>query len=154
MKTKNNAARVAVTAAACADIATKAKPRDVFDCIAMDLPRDQWESAMGKSEANSEADNEQQPVDIHDICRHSMACGFTRDLSLTEWEARAINTRLYGLNAISALLIAADDGEALKLSGWLQGGLHNALFALAEDAQDVLHRANEKAEKAEKGGAA
>jgi len=94
-----------------------------------------------------------QPLDIHDICRLRRACGFTDDLALTEWEAQAINTRLYGLSAISALLIGADDGGSYKLSKWLQGGLHSALYALTEDAQGVLHRANEKAAEGEKGGA-
>ncbi len=94
-----------------------------------------------------------QPLDIHDICSHRRACGFTDDLALTESEAQAINTRLYGLSAISALLMGADDGGSYKLSKWLQGGLHSALYALTEDAQAVLHRANEKAAEGQKGGA-
>ncbi|GAB2711062.1 hypothetical protein [Comamonas sediminis] len=100
------------------------------------------------------ADHGDQPLDIHDICSHRRACGFTDDLALTECEAQAINTRLYGLSAISALLIGADEGGAFKLSKWLQGGLHSALYALTEDAQAVLHRANERAAEGEKGGAA
>ncbi|WP_312530026.1 hypothetical protein [Comamonas sp.] len=95
-----------------------------------------------------------QPLDIHDICSHRRACGFTDDLALTECEAQAINTRLYGLSAISALLMGADDDGAFKLSKWLQGGLHSALYALTEDAQAVLHRANERAAEARKGSAA
>ncbi|MCS4292610.1 hypothetical protein M2375_000816 [Comamonas sp. BIGb0152] len=94
-----------------------------------------------------------QPLDIHDICSHRRACGFTDDLALTECEAQAINTRLYGLSAISALLIGADDGGSFKLSKWLQGGLHSALYALTEDAQGVLHRANERAAEGQKGSA-
>ncbi|MEJ5151007.1 hypothetical protein [Comamonas sp. MYb396] len=93
-----------------------------------------------------------QTLDIHDICRLRRAGGFTDDLALTECEAQAINTRLYGLRAISALLMGADDGGAFKLSKWLQGGLHSALYALTEDAQAVLHRANEKAAEGKKGG--
>jgi len=61
---------------------------------------------------------------------------------------------LYGLSAISALLIGADDDGSFKLSKWLLGGLHGALYALTEDAQAVLHRANEKAAEGQKGGAA
>ena len=95
-----------------------------------------------------------QPLDIHDICRLRRACGFTDDLALTECEAQAINTRLYGLSAISALLMGADDGGSYKLSKWLQGGLHSALYALTEDAQAVLHRANERVAEEQKGGAA
>ncbi|QMV74382.1 hypothetical protein HS961_16925 [Comamonas piscis] len=94
------------------------------------------------------------PLDIHDICRLRRACGFTDDLALTECEAQAINTRLYGMSAISALLVGADDEGAFKLSRWLQGGLHSALYALTEDAQAVLHRANEKAAEAQKASAA
>ncbi|MEJ5030500.1 hypothetical protein [Comamonas sp. MYb69] len=94
-----------------------------------------------------------QPLDIHDICRHRRAGGFTEDLALTEREAQAINTRLYGLSAISALLMGADDGGAFRLSKWLQGGLHSALYALTEDAQAVLHRANERAAEGQKGSA-
>ncbi|WP_429950410.1 hypothetical protein ACQYWY_02095 [Comamonas sediminis] len=94
-----------------------------------------------------------QPLDIHDICSHRRACGFTDDLALTECEAQAINTRLYGLSAISALLMGADDDGAYKLSKWLQGGLHSALYALTEDAQGVLHRANEKPVAGRKDGA-
>ncbi len=100
------------------------------------------------------ADHSDQPLDIHDICRHRRAGGFTDDLALTECEAQAINTRLYGLSAISALLIGADDDGSYKLSKWLQGGLHSALYALTEDAQAVLHRANERAAEGQKGGAA
>ncbi|MGE8446702.1 MAG: hypothetical protein ACN6O1_10850 [Comamonas sp.] len=95
-----------------------------------------------------------QPLDIHDICRLRRAGGFTDDLALTECEAQAINTRLYGMSAISVLLMGADDDGAFKLSKWLQGGLHSALYALTEDAQGVLHRANEKAAEGQKGGAA
>jgi hypothetical protein len=99
------------------------------------------------------ADLGDQPLDIHDICRLRRAGGFTDDLALTECEAQAINMRLYGLSAISVLLIGADDDGAFKLSKWLQGGLHSALYALTEDAQAVLYRANEKAAEGEKGGA-
>lgn len=99
------------------------------------------------------ADHGDQPLDIHGICRLRRASGFTDDLALTECEAQAINTRLYGLSAISALLMGADDGGAFKLSKWLQGGLHSALYALTEDAQAVMYRANEKAAEARKGGA-
>ena len=94
------------------------------------------------------------PLDIHDICRLRRACGLTDDLALTECEAQAINTRLYGMSAISALLVGADEDGAFKLSKWLQGGLHSALYALTEDAQAVLHRAHERAAQAHKGSAA
>ncbi|WP_312525164.1 hypothetical protein [Comamonas sp.] len=74
----------------------------------------------------------------------------TEDLALTACEAQAINTRLYGMTAISALLVGADDDGDFKLSRWLQGGLHSALYALTEDAQAVLHRAHERATPAQR----
>lgn len=100
------------------------------------------------------ADQGEPPLDIHDICRRRRACGLTEDLALTECEAQAINTRLYGMSAIAALLVGADEEGAFKLSRWLQGGLHSALYALTEDAQAVLHRAHEKAAQAHKASAA
>lgn len=100
------------------------------------------------------ADQGEPPLDIHDICRRRRACGLTEDLALTECEAQAINTRLYGMSAIAALLVGADEEGAFKLSRWLQGGLHSALYALTEDAQAVLHRAHEKAAEAHKASAA
>ncbi|WP_312529524.1 hypothetical protein [Comamonas sp.] len=138
MTSKTNAARVAVKAAACLDTSS--------DTASLDTTR--ADSMPGT------ADHDEQPLDIHDAYRQHKSCGFTRDLPLTEWEAQAINARLYGLSAISALLIGSDDDESFKLGAWIKGGLHNALCALAEDAQDVLHRANVKAANAEKGSAA
>lgn len=48
MTKQNNAAQVAVKAAACPDTPAKDKPQDVFDCMAMDLPRAQWAEAMAE----------------------------------------------------------------------------------------------------------
>ena len=138
MTAQKNAARVAVKAAACPDTSS--------DTASLDTARADAIHAI--------ADHDDQPLDIHDVYRQHKACGFTRDLSLTQWEAQAKNKRLYGLSAVSALLIGANDDESFKLGAWIEGGLHSALHALAEDAQDVLHRANEKAAKAEKGSAA
>ena len=138
MTSKTNAARPAVKAAACPDTSS--------DTASMDTVR--------ADAIQTAADHDEQPLDIHDAYRQHKSCGFTRDLPLTEWEAQAINTRLYGLSAISALLIGADDEESFKHGAWIKGGLHNALCALAEDAQDVLHRANVKAANAERGSAA
>ncbi|PWB16563.1 hypothetical protein [Comamonas sp. JNW] len=121
-------------------------------CVDTDSETSSLEAAYADA-IQAIADDGDPPLDIHDICSHRRACGFTDDLALTECEAQAINTRLYGLSAISALLIGADDDGAFKLSKWLQGGLHSALYALTEDAQGVLQRANEKAAEGEKGGA-
>lgn len=52
MTTKKNAARVAVEAAACANQAT-GQPRDVFDCIALSIPREDWKRALNNEEAQA-----------------------------------------------------------------------------------------------------
>lgn len=52
MTTKKNAARVAVEAAACANQAT-GQPRDVLDCIALGIPREDWEYALNPEEAQA-----------------------------------------------------------------------------------------------------
>ncbi|UXC19047.1 hypothetical protein [Comamonas squillarum] len=137
MNSKAQAARVAAKAAAGVDASSHTSSLD-------SVYADAIQAIAGYGD---------QPLDIHDICSHRRACGFTDDLALTECEAQAINTRLYGLSAISALLMGADDDGSFKLSKWLQGGLHSALYALTEDAQGVLQRANEKAAEGEKGGA-
>ena len=49
MSTPKNAARVAVKAAAL----SKQAPRDVFDCIAADIPRNEWERALNNDEAQA-----------------------------------------------------------------------------------------------------
>ena len=42
MNAQNNAARVAVKAAACPSTAAEAKPKDIFDHLAMGRPHEQW----------------------------------------------------------------------------------------------------------------
>lgn len=72
MTTPNNAARLAVEAAAYPKQAA-AKPRDVFDCIAAGIPREQWEAALGHDDArkwNSWLGHEaRQPsmLEMHDM---------------------------------------------------------------------------------------
>lgn len=137
MTAQKNAARVAVKAAACPDTSS--------DTASLDTAR---------ADAIQTADHDEQPLDIHEMYKRNKCCGLSRDVLLTEFKAQAISTRLDGLNALSALFIAADDTDSIHLSGWLTGGLRRAMYALAEDAQAVLYRANNRAAKAEKGSAA
>ena len=50
MSTPKNAARVAVEAAAFSE-STHVQPKDVFDCIAAAIPRNQWEAALDHDDA-------------------------------------------------------------------------------------------------------
>ena len=52
MTTKKNAARLAVEAAACAN-QVSGKPRDVLDCIALGIPREDWARALSNDEAQA-----------------------------------------------------------------------------------------------------
>lgn len=52
MTTTKNAASVAVKAAACAN-QPAANPRDVLDCIAMGIPREDWEASLDNDEAQA-----------------------------------------------------------------------------------------------------
>lgn len=52
MTKQDNAARVAVQAAACTNQPVD-KPRDVLDCIAMGIPRRDWEASLDNDEAQA-----------------------------------------------------------------------------------------------------
>ena len=97
MSAQKNAARVAVKAAACPDTSS--------DTASLDT---------GRADAiHATADHDEQPLDIHEMYKRNKCCGLSRDLLLTEFEAQAISTRLDGLNALSALFIAADDTDSI-----------------------------------------
>lgn len=92
-----------------------------------------------------------QAMDMHAMYREQAAAGYTRDLTLRASEVQAVTARLRGMEAISAVLIAGLDNEALKLGAWMRGGLVEAMHALAADAYQVLERNDTSAQK---GGAA
>lgn len=90
---------------------------------------------------------EEQPVDVHATYQYQSACGFDRGLTLCAHEVQYITARLRGISSISALLIAAGDRDAMKLGDWMEGGLTEALHALAEDAHSILESNNERSRK-------
>lgn len=90
-------------------------------------------------------------LDVHALYKQQAGCGYDRDLGLSAFEVQGIAARLRGIRAISALFIAAGDSDALKLGGWIDGGLNDALQALAEDAHSILEQHNNRVQK---GGAA
>lgn len=87
---------------------------------------------------------EKQPVNLHAEYRQQSECGYVRDLVLSAREVQAVTSRLRGITAISALFIAAGDSETLKLGEWLEGGLNEAIHALAEDANSIFEWRNER----------
>ena len=96
-------------------------------------------------------DFDDQPLDVHATYQTQAECGYVSGLTLSAHEVKSITARLRGISAISALFIAAGDSDALQLGKWIEGGLNDALHALAEDAHSFLEHRNEKAKK---GGAA
>lgn len=122
MNARKNAASVAVQAAACAN------------------------------QAGSAPHAEPQPFDVNSLYLRSHNCGYHNGLALPAHQVQDIARRLRGIKAISAILMAAGDRDALSLGDNLEFGLVDALYALATDATTDLEAANELALK--KGGAA
>ena len=121
MNARKNAASVAVQAAACAN------------------------------QAESAHCTEPQPLDLHSLYLRNFDCGYHNDLALPAYQVQGIARRLRGIKAITGILMAAADREALSLGDNLEFGLVDALYALATDANADLESANEKALK--EGGA-
>lgn len=87
----------------------------------------------------------EQPFALHATAQRHAACGYDRDLRLTESEAQGIASRLRGIQAIACIFVAAGDRDALELDGWLRSGLADAVEALAGDAYVTLERSKERA---------
>lgn len=160
MTASKNAARVAVKAAACAN-QPAGKPSDVFDCIAMGIPREEWEASLdndkarvwsawmkqGESAQTHTQDEESEPVNLHGLYRFQSECGYDNDLTLSAYQVQNITRRLRGIRAITGVLMAAGFREDLSLGDYLEGGLKDAVYALACDADADLEQANAKARK-------
>lgn len=112
-------------------------------------PATQAASATPHHDANQQA----APLDLHAMYRQQATCDFTRSLLLVPSTVESIASRLRGISAIGAVLTAATDEESLAISGWMRGGLVDAVRYLAADAHADLERANERAAALE-GGAA
>ena len=100
-----------------------------------------------------DAEQQATPLDLHAMYRQQASCGYTRSLLLGPHTVQIIAARLRGISAIGAVLTAATDEESLAISGWMRGGLVDAVRYLAADAHADLERANERAAALE-GGAA
>lgn len=155
-----NAARVAVKAAACAN-QPDGKPSDVFDCIAMGIPREEWEASLDNDKARAWSawmkqgepaqayprGEESEPVNLHGLYRYQSECGYENDLTLSAYQVQNITRRLRGIRAITGVLMAAGCREDLSLGDYLEGGLKDAVYALVCDAGEDLEQANAKARK-------
>lgn len=108
----------------------------------------QIKAAQAAAQAELCPNQDEKPLDVHATYHQQAACGFVRELVLSAGEVQAITARLRGISAISALFIAADDSEVLKLGPWMEGGLNEALHALAEDAHSILEWRNERTQEA------
>lgn len=87
-------------------------------------------------------------VNLHEIYQQNSACGFNRALHLCTDDVQSITSRLRGIRAITALLIATANSEAVDMSEWMRGGLVEAVHVLTGDAHTILERANERVEEA------
>ena len=152
MTTRNNAAQVAVKAAALPS-ETKNKARTASP--ATENNDNDMQTTDKQAKAAIKSDNEAQatPLNLHAMYRQQASCDFTRSLLLMPNTVESIASRLRGISAIGAVLTAATDEESLAISGWMRGGLVDAVRYLAADAHADLERANERAAALE-GGAA
>lgn len=147
MTTRNNAAQVAVKAAALPS-ATKNKARTAH--TATENKDNDMQTTDKQAQAAIKSDNEAQatPLNLHDMYRQQASCDFTRSLLLTPNTVQSIAARLRGISAIGAVLTAATDDESLVIGEWMHGGLLDALRYLAADAHADLEHANERATNA------
>jgi len=90
---------------------------------------------------------DEQALDVHATYMQQANCGYDRGLELSAFEVKSIAARLRGISAISALYVAAGDRDALNLGAWIEGGLNDALHALAEDAHSILEQRNSRMQK-------
>ena len=91
--------------------------------------------------------DEDGPLDLHLEYRTQRSCGFLVDLTLRCTEVQSIAIRMRGITSIAAVLQAADVVDVCTLSDFMRGGLIDAVDALAEDVQNLLHKANDRAKK-------
>ena len=89
-------------------------------------------------------------LNLHDVYREQMQCGYTRDLILHPHGAATLAGRLRGIQAVGSVLLAGESLDA-NLGEWLRSGLIEAVLHLAGDAHSDLDALNDHAAKAEKG---
>ena len=151
MSKANNAQ--AMGAAAALPSETKNKARTAR--TATENKENDMQTTEKQAQAAIKSDSEAQatPLNLHAMYRQQASCDFTRSLLLVPSTVESIASRLRGISTIAAVLTAATDEESLAISGWMRGGLVDAVRYLAADAHADLERANERAAALE-GGAA
>lgn len=95
-----------------------------------------------------------ESVNLHDLYQRNLACGYRDDLTFSASELQSIASRLRGVTAISALMIATINREEFAVSEYIQSGLVEAMHALAFDVQDSLERRNSTTQKAKEAACA
>lgn len=113
MTADKNAACVAVKVAACLDTAAKAQPQDVFDCIAMDLPRAQWGQAMSEPAKKQTSAEQRHQVAVNGLIQIEALIDAILRLTPAGPESCAIVSLLHRANQVNTAVLGAivDDGE-------------------------------------------
>ena len=93
----------------------------------------------------------QKPLDLHDLFRMQAVSGHDCSVTLPPYAIQSLMAHLRGVSAVTAVLTASMDKDAIQLSDWMNGGLLDAVRTLTEGASDILYKADERAKK---GGAA
>lgn len=110
MNAQNNAARVAVKAAACPSTAAEAKPKDIFDHLALGLPHGQW------VEPSQEMATARHQVAVRGLLQIEALVATVLNLMPTGPENCASRTLLRRVAQLNTAVAAAvwDDGENVE----------------------------------------
>ena len=66
-------------------------------------------------------------IKLHTLYHSNLACNFNNDLTLRAHQAQSITGSLRGIQAITAVLIATADEDAIDLGPWMRSGLIEAI---------------------------
>lgn len=91
-------------------------------------------------------EQENAPLNLHETYWQMTdeAC-FDHEVILHPSQAGELASRLRGIKAVTAVLIAGCDEDVLELGNWMRGGLVTAAHILAKDAFHALDRIAERA---------
>lgn len=92
------------------------------------------------------------PLDLHDLSQSLHAAGYNNALTLNPMQVQNMAASLRGIGAITAVLIAGNDTDELKLGEWMRGGLIDAIDQLAFCIAADLEQANDRANTAQQEG--
>lgn len=93
--------------------------------------------------------DEPASIQLHTLYHSNLACNFNNDLTLRAHQAQSITGSLRGIQAITAVLIATADEDAIDLGPWMRSGLIEAINTITWAMSADLEKINERATNAQ-----